>query len=296
MIQKVAIVGGTHGNELLGVYLVKKWQKFPELLHRESLECGTLISNPSAVAINQRYVDRDLNRCFATNDLADENLTSYEDGRAKEIAMQLGPKDQPLADVILDLHTTTSNMGISLLPSSKHPFNLRLAAYLHSLYPDIRVCFGLQHGSDAPMLRSLSPLGYTIEVGPIAQGVLNANLFHQTEQLVHEILNYIDAMNQDHPLPVPSMVTVYQAVANVDYPRDSSGELRGMVHPQLQFKDYEPLHPGQPIFLSFTGEEIFYTGETVVYPVFINEAAYYEKQIAMVLTEKQQIDLENSTE
>jgi succinylglutamate desuccinylase len=289
MIQKVAIVGGTHGNELLGVYLVKKWQKFPELVHRESFECMTLISNPSAVEINQRYVDRDLNRCFATNDLADGKLTSYEDRRAKEIAIQLGPKNQPLADVILDLHTTTSNMGISLLPSSKHPFNLRLAAYLHSLYPDIRVCFGLQHGQDAPMLRSLSPLGYTIEVGSVSQGVLNADLFQQTEQLVHEILNYVDAMNQGNPLSVPSIVTMYQAVANVDYPRDSSGELRGMIHPQLQFQDYEPLHPGQPMFVSFTGEEIFYTGENVVYPVFINEAAYYEKQIAMVLTEKQQV-------
>jgi succinylglutamate desuccinylase len=294
MIQKVAIVGGTHGNELLGVYLVKKWQEFPELLQRESLECITLISNPAAVAINQRYVDRDLNRCFATNDLVDENLNSCEDRLAKEIAIQLGPKDQPLAAVILDLHTTTSNMGISLLPSSKHPFNLQLAAYLHSLHPDIRVCFGLQHGQDAPMLRSLSPFGYTIEVGPIAQGVLNADLFQQTEQLVYEILNYVDAMNQGHPLPVPSAVNVYQAIANVDYPRDSSGELRGMLHPHLQFKDYEPLHPGRPMFLSFTGEEIFYTGQSVVYPVFINEAAYYEKQIAMVLTEKQEVDLENA--
>jgi succinylglutamate desuccinylase len=294
VIQKVAIVGGTHGNELLGVYLVKKWQEFPELLQRDSLECITLISNPAAVAINQRYVDQDLNRCFATNDLADGSLTSYENRRAKEIAIQLGPKDKPYADVILDLHTTTSNMGISLLPSSKHPFNLRLAAYLNSLYPDIRVCFGLQHSQEAPMLRSLSPLGYTIEVGPIAQGVLNADLFQQTEQLVHEILNYVDAMNQGSPPPVPSVVTVYQAIANVDYPRDSSGDLRGMVHPQLQFKDYEPLHPGQPMFLSFTDEEILYTGTSVVYPVFINEAAYYEKQIAIVLTEKQQVDLKNT--
>ena len=293
MIQKVTIVGGTHGNELLGVYLVKKWQEFPELLCRKSLECTTLISNPAAVAINQRYVDRDLNRCFATNDLADGNLTSYEDWRAKEIATQLGPKNQPLSDVIIDLHTTTSNMGISLLPSSKHPFNLRLAAYLHSLYPDIRVCFGLQHGQDAPMLRSLSPLGYTIEVGPTAQGILKADLFQQTEQLVYEVLNYIEAMNQGHHLPVPSMMTIYQAIANVDYPRDSTGELRGMVHPQLQSKDYEPLHPGQPMLLSFTGEEIFYTGKTVAYPVFINEAAYYEKQIALILTEKQQVEVEN---
>lgn len=294
MIQKVAIVGGTHGNELLGVYLVKKWQEFPELLHRESLECVAMISNPAAVAINQRYVDRDLNRCFAANDLANENLTSYEDLRAKEIAMQLGPKEQPLADVIIDLHTTTSNMGISLLPSSKHPFNLRLAAYLHSLRSDIKICFGLQHGQDAPMLRSLSPLGYTIEVGPIAQGVLNADLFQSTELLVYEILNYVDALNQGNLLPVPPTVTVYQAVSAIDYPRSATGELQAMIHPQLQFKDYEALHPGQPMFRSFTGQEILYTGETLVYPVFINEAAYYEKQIALVMTEKQEISLENA--
>jgi succinylglutamate desuccinylase len=294
MIRKVAIVGGTHGNELLGIYLVKKWQEFPELLYRESFECLTLISNPSAVAINQRYVDRDLNRCFGNEDLADEKLTSYEDRRAKELAIQLGPKNQPIADVILDLHTTTANMGVSLLPSSKHLFNLRLAAYLNSLYSNIRICFGLQHGQDAPMLRSLSTLGYTIEVGPVAQGVLNADLFQQTELIVQVILDYIDALNQGNPLPTPSTVIVYQAVAAVDYPRNAAGELQAMVHPRLQFKDYEPLYPGQPMFLSFTGEEILYVGEAMVYPVFINEAAYYEKQIAMVLTEKQQITLKNT--
>ncbi len=294
MIQKVAIVGGTHGNELLGVYLVKKWQEFPELLRRDSLECITIISNPAAVAINQRYVDRDLNRCFTTNDLADEKLNSYENRRAKEIAMQLGPKEQPIADIILDLHTSTSNMGVSLLPSSKHPFNLRLAAYLQSLHPDIKICFGLQHGQDAPMLRSLSPLGYTIEVGPIAQGVLNADLFQHTELLVYEILNYVDALNQGNLLPVSPTVTVYQAVSAIDYPRSATGELQAMIHPQLQFKDYEALHPGQPMFQSFTGQEILYTGETLVYPVFINEAAYYEKQIALVMTEKQEISLENA--
>jgi succinylglutamate desuccinylase len=293
MIRKVAIIGGTHGNELLGIYLVKKWQEFPELLHRESFACLTLISNPSAVKINQRYVDRDLNRCFATDDLANEKLTSYEDQRAKELNTQLGPKDQPLADVIIDLHTTTSNMGISLLPASKHPFNLQLAAYLNSLHPNLHICFGLQHGQEAPMLRSLSPLGYTIEVGPIAQGVLNADLFQQTELLVYEILNYIDALNQQTIFKIPPEVNIYQAVSVVDYPRSLTGELQAMIHQKLQFKDYEALSPGQPIFWSFAGEEIFYTGETMVYPIFINEAAYYEKQIAMVMTNKQQIILES---
>lgn len=294
LIRRVAIVGGTHGNELTGVYLVKKFQQFPELLHRRSLDCTTLLANPGAIAQNRRYLDRDLNRCFANDDLANFNLTSYEDQRAKEIAAQLGPKNQPNIDLIIDLHSTTSNMGLTLLPSTKHPFNLRLAAYLSQLHPAVRVCCPVQCTQDTPMLRSLSPLGCTIEVGAIAQGILDAKLLQQTEMLVHAILDYVDAMNRGDILCVPSELSVYQAVSSLDFPRGSDGELQGMIHPQLQFKDYEPLQNGAPMFLNFTGESIPYQGQAVAYPIFINESSYYEKNIAIILTKKQQISLETA--
>lgn len=290
-IQRVAIVGGTHGNELTGIYLVKKFQQFPHLLHRQSFECITLLANPEAIAANRRYIDRDLNRCFANEDLANLLLTNYEDRRAKEIAAQLGPKSQPRADVIIDLHSTTANMGLTILPSSKHPFNLQLAAYLTELNPSVRVCCGVKCDQDTPMLRSLSALGCTIEVGAIAQGVLNADYLQKTEMLIHAILDYLDALNQNKPLPIPSKLTLYEAVSSVDYPRNSLGELQAAIHPHLQFKDYEPLRNGEPMFLNFTGESIPYQGESIVYPVFINEAAYYEKKIAMTLTEKRQVKL-----
>ena len=290
-IQRVAIVGGTHGNELTGIYLVKKFQQFPHLLHRQSFECITLLANPEAIAANRRYIDHDLNRCFANEDLANLLLTNYEDRRAKEIAAQLGPKSQPRADVIIDLHSTTANMGLTILPSSKHPFNLQLAAYLTELNPSVRVCCGVKCDQDTPMLRSLSALGCTIEVGAIAQGVLNADYLQKTEMLVHAILDYLDALNQNKPLPIPSRLTLYEAVSSVDYPRNSLGELQAAIHPHLQFKDYEPLRNGEPMFLNFTGESIPYQGESIVYPVFINEAAYYEKKIAMTLTEKRQVKL-----
>jgi succinylglutamate desuccinylase len=292
LIRRVVIVGGTHGNELTGVFLVKKFEQFPELLHRPSLACTTLLANPRAIAANRRYIDRDLNRCFATADLANPALTSYEDRRAQEIATLLGPKDQPQVDVIIDLHSTTANMGLTILPSSKHPFNLRLAAYLSELDPAVRVAVGLQCGQDSPLMRSLSPLGCTIEVGAIAQGVLQADLFHQTERLIHAILDYIDALNQGKPRSVPPNLTLYQAISSVDYPRNSLGEIQAAIHPQLQSQDYQPLSPGQPMFLSWLGDEILYQAETVVYPIFINEAAYYEKKIALVLTEKQQVKME----
>lgn len=54
----------------------------------------------------------------------------------------------------------------------------------------------------------------------------------------------------------------------------------------LQDKDFLPLRPGDPIFQTFSGEEILYQGHATIYPVFINEAAYYEKKIAFNKTEK----------
>jgi succinylglutamate desuccinylase len=288
LIRRVAIVGGTHGNELTGIYLVKKFDRFPELLDRPSLECTTLLANPPAIAANRRYIDRDLNRCFADADLANPDLTGYEAQRAKEILLEFGPKADSSIDFIIDLHSSTANMGLTILPSSLDPINLQLAAYLSQVHPAVRVCSGLSVQSD-PMLRSLSPLGCTIEVGAIAQGILDANLLQQTEMLVHSILNYLDAANQGVPLSVPASLTLYQTIESIDYPRDAAGELTAAIHPQLQFRDYEPLVPGAPMFLSFTGESIGYGGASIVYPIFINEAAYYEKGIAMSLTAKQEI-------
>ncbi len=283
-IRKVAIVGGTHGNELTGVYAVKKFAQFPSLIDRSSFQSMTLLANPEAVVMNRRYVDRDLNRSFTDEDLVNPDLTGYEAKRAREIANELTD-----VDLIIDLHSSTSNMGLTILPSSTHPFNLRLAAYLSTLHPDVRVCYGVKCDATDPMLRSLSPLGCTIEVGAIAQGVLNGDLFQQTEMLVYAILDYIEAHNQGKPLPVPPSLSVYQSKLSVDYPRNSTGELEAMIHPQLQFRDYQALHPGDPMFLTFTGESIAYQGTSTVFPIFINEAAYYEKGIAMTLTEKQHL-------
>jgi succinylglutamate desuccinylase len=286
-IEKIAIVGGTHGNELTGIYAIEKLARFPERLARYSFEVITLLANPQAVAANRRYIDRDLNRSFDNDDLANPGLTGYEATRAKQIAAELKN-----VDLIIDLHSSTSKMGLTILPSSTHPFNLRLSAYLSQLHPDVRVCYGLKCNSDDPMLRSLSPLGCTIEVGAVAQGILDADLFQKTELLIYAILDYVAAVNAGTPLPVPDKVTVYKSLCSIDYPRHASGELQGMIHPHRQFQDYQPLHPGDPLFVTFTGETIPYLGTSTVYPIFINEAAYYEKGIAMTLTDKQQWQLE----
>ncbi len=288
-IRRVAIVGGTHGNELTGAYLIKKFERFPEVIERSSFETITLLGNPKAFEAGRRYIDKDLNRCFHNEDLHDPTLSSYEERRAKTIYQMLGSKDKAQVDLIVDLHSTTANMGLTIILGNEHPFNLRLAAYLSSINPLVRVCNSTQSSQRNAFLRSLCELSFVIEIGPIAQGVLNADFFQKTEELIQAILDYLEGYNQGKTLQSDRTLTFYQYVGAIDYPRNEHGEIQAMIHPQLQGKDYEALHPGNPVFLTFDNQAIAYEGESTVYPIFINEAAYYEKGIAMCLTQKQQL-------
>jgi aspartoacylase len=138
-------------------------------------------------------------------------------------------------------------------------------------------------------LTSLGELSFAIEVGPVAQGVLDAGFFNKTEELIHAVLDYVEGYNQGKKLHPVRPLTFYQYTGDIDYPRNEHGEIQAMIHPQLQGRDYEALHPGDPIFLTFDHQDITYQGESIAYPIFINEAAYYEKGIAMCLTQKHQL-------
>lgn len=114
-----------------------------------------------------------------------------------------------------------------------------------------------------------------IEAGAIAHGTLQAELFQQTEALIDATLNYLEQYNNNAITVKLLPLVVYQYVDAIDYPRDEDGEVLAMIHSRLQFKDFEPLNPGDLMFLTFDNQTIAYTGDTTVYPIFINEAAYY---------------------
>jgi succinylglutamate desuccinylase len=292
-IKKVLIVGGTHGNEVIGVHLIEKFERYQNLIYRPSFETLTLVGNPKAVAAGRRYIDKDLNRCFNFQELGNETPANseYEYQRAREIKYLFGQKGQKPIDVTVDLHSSTANMGTTLILDNHDPFNLQLAAYLSSVQPMLKIYSSAASGRNQDSLRSLGKYGFGIEVGPIPQGVLYAELFQKTEALIYAILDYLEQYNQNNIPPMNRQLTLYQYVGTVDYPRNENGEIQSMIHPQIQFKDYEALKSGDPMFLTFDGEVIAYEGASTVYPVFINEAAYYEKSIAMCLTEKQQLTI-----
>lgn len=287
--RQVAIVGGTHGNEFTGVYLIKKFEHFPGLVKRPSFETLLMLANPQAFQANTRYIEKDLNRCFSLEDLNNPLGSSYEQNRAKFINQVLGPKGNPQVDFIVDIHSTTANMDLSLILLDDNLFNRTLAAYLSSIEPRVKIYSWIDPEKESSFLSSICDKGLGLEVGPIPQGILQASLFQKTEELIHAILDYLDKYNQGEMPQFSHSVTIYKHLKVVDYPKNEDGEIQGMIHPQLQGKDYEELKPGDPLFLTFDGKTIYYEEDSSVYPVFINEAAYYEKGIAMCFTTKEQV-------
>ncbi|MEH2122579.1 aspartoacylase [Nostoc sp.] len=290
-INRVAIVGGTHGNEFTGAYLIQKFAQFPDLITRPSFETVALLANPNAFAGGRRYIEKDLNRCFLKQDLQDPTLSSYEELQAKSIQNRLASTVDK-ADFILDLHSTTANMGLTIILVNSHPLNLKLAAYLSQINPLVKVyrC-SFKSVEENPFVNSLCELGFAIEVGPIAQGILKATLFQQTQELVYAILDYLERFNQGEIPSTEETLILYDHLSVVDYPKKQDGTIFGMIHPELQDKDYQALNPKEPIFLTFDNKTILYEGTSTVWPIFINEAAYYEKGIAMCLTQRQQINI-----
>ncbi|XP_012726696.2 aspartoacylase [Fundulus heteroclitus] len=290
--RRVAIFGGTHGNEMSGVTLVNLWVQNGAEIQRKGVEIKPFIANPKAVEKCVRYVDTDLNRAFTQENLSvtgDDELP-YEVQRAQEINRMFGPKGSAGAyDVIFDLHNTTSNMGCTLiLESSKDAFNLQMMNYIKKAFAPAS-CLVLLN--EHPLLkystsRSVAKHPVGLEVGPQPQGVLRSNIFEAMRVILKHALDFIELFNEGMEFPACT-VEVFRVLERMDYPRDANGNIIAMVHPNLQDCDWEPLNPGDPMFQTFDGKSIHYQGSSTVYPTFINEAAYYEKQQAFVTTRRE---------
>lgn len=288
-MKRVVIVGGTHGNELGGIYLHRLWKQAPESFTGYPFKVEHWLGNPGATAACRRYLDQDLNRSFVSSDLKNPDLAAYEAQRAKVLAHEL--RD---VDFLFDLHNTTSNMGLCLILSRagvlEDPLMLQLCAHL-AQDPDVHVYTNPDAPADSPYLPAVARRDITVEVGPMAHGTLHAELFFKTRALIDKALAYLAAWERGAAEKITGSLTVYTQLRNVDYPRTPTGDLAGMVHPSVQGRDFEAVEPGAPLFIDFAGKEIAYEGGETVWPVFVNEQAYYEKRFAMSLTRKLEVPL-----
>ncbi len=286
-IKQVAIVGGTHGNELTGVHLLDHWNISEEEIIRQSFATELHLANPRARQAMKRYIDQDLNRQFSLDDLADDTLCGYEQHRAKELNDLLGPKEKPRVDFILDLHTTTANMGLTLVFNTNDPFVVGMAFYIKQKMPDAVLFFHPSERLKDSFLTSVARLnGLLIEVGPIAQGLLNHAVYEKTRLTVLHALDYLEHSNHEQVSNLPITMQGFQFVEKVKLPENDRGEIIAMLHPERQNKDYQIINTGDPLFITFDGATIAYTGKDSLYGAFINEAAYYDQHVGLSLMKK----------
>lgn len=276
-LKKVLIFGGTHGNEWTGVYAVKKYahelaKEFPDL------DLHFIHANPEAFKINRRFKDEDLNRAFQF--LHEERPSSYEHKRAKEIKAMI--EQEPC--FVIDLHTTTSNMGNTVIISHDQPLNFQVSQRMAKNLLDCRII--LSPDPNKKYLASQSEFGLMIEVGPVANGVLDARPLEGTLQVLKEILR---ALSNQSSLSNGTL-EIYEEIEDVYYPQSDSSEINGYIHPELQGRDFLPLKGKYNAFKGFDGSNTQLETKEELYPIFVNEAAYYGTQLAFTLCRKRALN------
>lgn len=284
-IDKVFIVGGTHGNEQVGTFLVKNLSN--ELIKNQfSFPVETLIANPKATKRKIRYIDADLNRLFKLEELENLNKSSYENERARVINHIIGPKGDN-NNFLIDLHTTNANMGITIMTPQKNPVQLNMLHYISQHVQDVNIYFS-KAMEDRPSLNSVTKHSFLIEVGPVPNNTLQADVYFAMKEIVFYALEFLDKYHIDEiELDMNLRLEGYQSAGPVPYPRDDKGNLLGMIHPNIQGKDLKKIiKKGDPIFKLFTGEEILFEQEGEYLMAFINESAYYAENVAFYLIDK----------
>ena len=286
---RVLVVAGTHGNEINGPWLLEQWASYPALIDSCGCQVETITGNPGAQADGRRYRDRDLNRSFRPDLLerAKDNpeQADQEMRRALELLETYGPQGQTPCDCVVDLHSTTAAMGNCMVVYGRRPADLALAAL-------VQARLGLPvylHEADAAQQGFLVerwPLGLVLEVGPVPQNVRRHDIVDQTRRGLQACLAALAAVI-DGSARYPDQLVVHRHLGSMDLPREHDGGASALIHPQLQNSDWVPLRKGDPMFITADGTTLPFEGPDGVVPVFINEAAYAEKAIALSLTQRE---------
>ena len=281
--KRLLIVSGTHGNEINPIWAVDKFRKSINLECKDrNLEF--ILGNPNAYEKGLRYIDVDLNRSFNVEKTKfNENL--YEISRAELLLENFGINSPKPCHIAIDLHTTTSSMGTSIVMYGRREKDFCLAAVLQNKF-GLPIYLHEKDHNQTGFLVEAWPSGLVIEIGPVAQN-------HYEPEIVDRfivILNFLRDLMEDFKISkinLPDEVTVFVHQYSIDYPRDKDSKIKALIHPQRINQDWHLIKEGAPLFKDIDGENILYEGRVSTYPVFIGEAAYREKKIAMSFTNKE---------
>jgi len=255
---KIAIIGGTHGNEPTGIEVIKHLEaETPKYKN----EYQTFLGNPEAYKIGKRYVDSDLNRAFGK--------TGQSKGVETKLSSELTKSIQGNFDFVLDLHTTTSNMGATVILTHLDEASVRAACWLKENNPELVIIVSSRAGGDCPYTTSMASSGLTVEIGPVANNVVKAELVLLTQKLVTDLLDF-----DFHKTWELENIECFHTQGIKSYP-----EGKWMVHPEVDGHDFVEVRDGDPLFINMNKETSNHSGDPI-YPLFVNEAAYQENNTA----------------
>ena len=282
---QVLLVAGTHGDEINGIFLFDQWEKSPLLINTFGIKTFKVIGNPEAKKARKRYVHQDLNRSFQEQSFLSTNSSNFEIKRAKELVNLYGEAGENPCQIALDFHTTTSSMGSCLVVYGKRDADLALASLIQK---QLGVPIYL-HESDQKQTGFLVeswPCGLVIEIGPIGQGLLNSRIISQTKLILQTLMEQIHRVKNLN-FYFPEKLIIHRHVKSIGFPRDEQGNIDGYVHSLRQSRDWQELKKNDELFFKLSGEIIRFEEKEPYVPVFINEAAYLEKNIAMSFTKRE---------
>ena len=108
--KKILIVGSQHGDETLGLEFFEYLQAhFANMMPSIEYVCA----NPRAYEEKTRFIDSDMNRSYALRN----KPRPYEELQADALLKHIAMNDY---DYILDIHTTTTDVGLCLIFASSH--------------------------------------------------------------------------------------------------------------------------------------------------------------------------------
>ncbi len=282
---KVLVVAGTHGNEINAPWLIRRWEQEPDLIKTNGIKYFSVIGNPEAYRTGRRYISRDLNRTFEPALLSSPNPIEYEVIRAKQLLSAYGPAGRDPCNLVLDLHSTTAAMGSCLVVYGRRPADLAFAALIQSqlgLPIYLHESDDLEHG----FLVEAWPCGLVIEIGAVAQSLLHPKIVAQTKLVLQACFDQISKVVLGIA-KFPNHLVIHRHLGSLDFPRDEDSQPEACLHPDLIGKDWIPLKKHQSLFVDSKKNIFRFKGEDLTVPVFINEAAYAEKNIAMSLTKRE---------
>ena len=283
-LKKILIVSGTHGNEINPVWAVNQFCNQDNIIDN-NIEYKFTIGNPVAFEKGIRYLDTDLNRSFDFKKKLDK--TNYEVDRANFLVEKFGINSSEPCEIAIDLHTTTANMGTSIVMYGRRNKDFCLAALLQNKF-GLPIYLHENDKNQKGFLVEAWPCGLVIEIGSVAQNFYDPNIVNRFLIIISDLRDEINKL-KNNLIKLPKELVVHVHQGSIDYPREKNGCINGIIHPERINQDWKQIKRGDPLFLNINDQTIFYTGDNNIYPVFIGEVAYKEKKIAMSYTRKEVI-------